>query len=151
MKAIVQGEYGPPRDVLELEEVDQPVVKDDDVLVRVHAASVHIGDWILVRGVPYIMRMGTGLRGPKVRVPGTDIAGTVEAIGKDVTQLQLGDEVFGWCKGAFAEYATAGAGDFALKRQSTSRSSKPRLLGRQHSPPFRRFAIKGRSSPDRRS
>jgi NADPH:quinone reductase-like Zn-dependent oxidoreductase len=115
MKAIVQDRYGSPDDVLELQEIDQPVAKDDEVLVRVHAASVHVGDWILVRGVPYIMRLGTGLRRPKTSVPGTDIAGTVEAVGKDVTQLRPGAEVFGWCKGAFAEYATAGADNFAPK------------------------------------
>jgi NADPH:quinone reductase-like Zn-dependent oxidoreductase len=91
------------------------VVKDDEVLVRVHAASVHVGDWLLVRGVPYVLRMFTGLRTPKNRVPGTDIAGTVEAVGKDVTQLRPGDAVFGWCTGAFAEYACAGADHFVSK------------------------------------
>jgi len=115
MKAIVQDSYGSPDDVLGLQEIDKPVPKDDEVLVRVCASSVHIGDWILVRGVPYIMRMGTGLRRPKTRVPGTDIAGTVEAVGKDVSQLQPGDDVFGWCKGAFAEYACAPADNFVAK------------------------------------
>ena len=108
MKAIVQHKYGEPEAVLELRDVAKPVVKDDEVLVRVHAASVHVGDWILVRGVPYVARMATGLPTPKNHIPGTDIAGTVEAVGKDVTQLRPGDEVFGWCKGAFAEYACAG-------------------------------------------
>ena len=106
MKAIVQHKYGPPVDVLELQELDKPVVKDDEVLVRVHAASVHIGDYYVIRGVPYIMRPVFGLQSPRASVPGTDVAGEVEAVGKDVTQLRPGDEVFGWCKGAFAEYAS---------------------------------------------
>ena len=100
MKAIVQSRYGFPGDVLELQDITKPVVKDDEVLVRVCAASVHLGDLIVVRGVPYVVRMATGLRKPKNRVPGTDIAGTVEAVGQDVTQLRPGDEVFGWCAGA---------------------------------------------------
>ncbi len=115
MKAIVQHTYGVPRVVLTLQDIGQPLVKNDEVLVRVHAASVHVGDWLLVRGVPYVLRMASGLRTPKNRVPGTDIAGTVEAVGTDVTQLRLGDEVFGWCTGAFAEYACAGADHFVPK------------------------------------
>lgn len=118
MKAIVQRQYGAPQAVLEIQDIAKPVVKDDEVLVRVHAASVHVGDWMLVRGVPYILRMASGLRTPKSRVPGTDIAGTVEAVGKDVTQLRPGDAVFGWCVGAFAEYACAGADHFVPKPAS---------------------------------
>lgn len=109
MKAIVQDQYGEPEAVLRLEEIATPVIKDDEVLVRVHAASLHVGDWILIRGVPYIARMAVGVRKPKNRVPGTDMAGTVEAVGKDVTHLRPGDEIFGWCAGAFAEYASAKA------------------------------------------
>jgi NADPH:quinone reductase-like Zn-dependent oxidoreductase len=115
MQAIVQHTYGVPQAVLELQDIAKPVVKDGEVLVRVHAASIHVGDWILVRGVPYIVRMSTGLRKPRNRVPGTDIAGTVEAVGKDVTQLRSGDAVFGWCTGAFAEYACAGQDHFVPK------------------------------------
>jgi len=118
MKAIVQHKYGEPEAVLELRDIAMPVVKDDEVLVRVHAASVHVGDWILVRGVPYVARMATGMSKPKNHVPGTDIAGTVEAVGKDVTQFRPGDEVFGWCKGAFAEYACA-AEDHYLPKPAT--------------------------------
>lgn len=115
MQAIVQDEYGEPEAVLRLQDIARPLVGDGDVLVRVHAASIHVGDWILVRGVPYIARMAVGLRKPKNRVPGTDIAGTVEMVGKDVTHLRPGDEVFGWCAGAFAEYACAAQDHFVPK------------------------------------
>jgi NADPH:quinone reductase-like Zn-dependent oxidoreductase len=114
MKAIVQDRYG-SAEVLESRDIERPQVGDNEVLVRVHAASVHVGDWILMSGTPYVMRMATGLRRPKNQVPGTDIAGTVEAVGTDVTQLRPGDEVFGWCTGAFAEYASASEDHFALK------------------------------------
>jgi len=114
MKAIVQDHYG-FEDSLGLGEVDTPPIKDDEVLVRVHAASVHVGDWMLMTGVPRFMRLATGLRRPRNRVPGTDVAGTVEAVGKDVTKLRPGDEVFGWCTGAFAEYARAKENQFVTK------------------------------------
>jgi NADPH:quinone reductase-like Zn-dependent oxidoreductase len=106
MQAIVQDEYG-SADTLETRDIPKPQVADDEVLVRVRAASIHLGDWILMTGRPYVMRAATGLRRPKNRVPGTDIAGTVEAVGKDVRELRPGDDVFGWCTGAFAEYARA--------------------------------------------
>jgi NADPH:quinone reductase-like Zn-dependent oxidoreductase len=106
MQAIVQDRYG-SAEVLEARDMDRPAIGNDEVLVRVRAASVHVGDWILMTGVPYIMRMGTGLRKPKNPVPGTDVAGTVEAVGAQVQSLRPGDEVFGWCSGAFAEYARA--------------------------------------------
>jgi NADPH:quinone reductase-like Zn-dependent oxidoreductase len=93
--------------VLKFANVDKPDIADDEVLVRVRAASIHVGDWILMTGSPWVMRLATGLRKPKNRVPGTDVAGTVEAVGKGVKGLRPGDEVFGWCTGAFAEYARA--------------------------------------------
>jgi len=114
VKAIVQDKYGSP-DVLELQEIDKPVVKDGQVLVRVHAAAVDPADWHIMRGLPYIARIAWGLLKPKDRVRGQDVAGHVEAVGKDVKQLQSGDEVFGWCKGAFAEYACAGENNLAPK------------------------------------
>ncbi len=114
MKAIVQDRYG-SADVLESRDIEKPQIGDGEVLVRVHAASIHVGDLVVMSGSPYLMRMATGLRRPKNRVPGTDIAGTVEAIGKDVKGLRPGDDVFGWCTSAFAEYATASEDHFVLK------------------------------------
>ncbi len=107
MRALFQEVYGEPEDVLSLREVDQPELPDDGVLVRVAAASIHIGDCYVIRGVPKMMRPVFGLRRPKSDIPGTDIAGTVEAVGSSVSQWQPGDEVFGSCAGAFAEYAVA--------------------------------------------
>ncbi len=104
MKAITQDHYGKPADALALRDIDTPAVMDGEVLVRVRAASIHVGDWIVMQGVPYIMRPMFGLRAPKVPVPGTDMAGVVEAVGAGVTQVKPGDEVFGWGDGAFAEY-----------------------------------------------
>ena len=109
MKAMVQDSYGPLDEVLEVREIDAPTIRDDEVLVHVAAASIHIGDCHGMRGMPYVMRPIFGLRRPKARVPGTDLAGTVERVGASVTQLELGDEVFGWGTGAFAEQAVAKA------------------------------------------
>jgi len=107
MKAIVQDTYGSP-DVLELRDIDKPAVGDEDVLVRVHAAGVGAAVWHLMTGLPYLVRIsGYGFRKPRIRVPGTDVAGIVEAVGKSVTRFQPGDEVFGECDGSFAEYACA--------------------------------------------
>jgi NADPH:quinone reductase-like Zn-dependent oxidoreductase len=107
VKAIVQDRYGSP-DVLELRDIDQPVVGDDDVLVRVHAAGVDQGVWHLMAGLPYLIRIaGFGLRAPKNAIRGYDVAGRVEAIGERVTAFRPGDEVFGTCRGSFAEYACA--------------------------------------------
>jgi len=119
MKAIVQHEYGPP-DVLEFKDVDEPVVADDRVLIRVHAASVNPYDWHMMRAKPHFVRLQAGLRRPKHIVQGADVAGTVEAVGKDVTRFKPGDEVFGGGRGAFAEYATASEGSIALKPANVS-------------------------------
>ncbi len=114
MQAIVQDRYG-AAEVLESRDIDRPEIGDGEVLVRVNAASIHVGDWIVMTGSPYLVRMATGLRKPKNRVPGTDIAGTVQAVGEDVKGLRPSDEVFGWCTGAFAEYASASEDHFVLK------------------------------------
>ena len=113
MQAIVQRRYG-GAETLALADVGQPSVGPNDVLVRVHAASIHLGDWILMQGEP-VMRMATGFRNPKNPIPGSDVAGTVEAVGQAVERLRPGDEVFGWCAGAFAEYASAHEDQFVAK------------------------------------
>jgi len=114
MKAIVQDRYGPV-DVLELRDIDKPVVGNGDVFVRVHAAGVDQGVWHLMAGQPYLMRViGFGLRAPKARVRGRDVAGRVEAVGTNVTRFKPGDDVFGTCNaGSFAEYACAPEDRFA--------------------------------------
>lgn len=104
MKAIVQTGYGSP-DVLALREIERPDIGDRDVLVEVHAASVNALDWHSTRGMPYLMRLSEGLRAPRHRVRGVDLAGRVVAAGRDVTRLKPGDEVFGGSNGSFAEYA----------------------------------------------
>ncbi len=106
MKAVVQSEYGTV-DVMNLAEVDKPVIGDDQVLVRVRAAAVNPPDWAGVHGVPYIVRLAFGVRRPKLGIRGSDLAGIVEAVGKDVTRIHVGDEVFGRGAGTFAEYAVA--------------------------------------------
>ncbi len=115
MQAIVQVEYG-SADVLRVEEIDRPTIGDDEVLVRVHAAGLDRGTWHLMAGRPYLLRlMGYGLRRPKNRVPGLDLAGTVVAAGADVTRFEVGDEVFGISKGSFADYACAREDKLARK------------------------------------
>lgn len=115
MKAIVQTAYG-SSDVLVLREVDKPKVDDGDVLVRVRAAGLHAGDCFMMRGAPYLTRFFAGWPKPKDYVPGFDVAGTVEAVGKDVTRFKPGDEVFGECgKGGCAEWACAAEGRFVAK------------------------------------
>src|SRR5947209_8321174 len=105
MKAIVRNTFGSP-DVLELQEIEKPEVANDEVLVRVRAASVNPADWYTLTGTPYVGRAAMGLRKPKSDRLGADFAGTVETVGKDVTQFRPGDEVFGGKNGAFAEYVS---------------------------------------------
>jgi len=120
MKAIVIEKYGSP-DVLQFKEVERPTPKDNQVLVRVQAASANPLDWHLMRGEPFIARlMGTGLLKPKSSKVGADVAGRVEAVGKDVTQFKPGDEVCGTCNGSFAEYACAREDRLALKPANVS-------------------------------
>jgi NADPH:quinone reductase-like Zn-dependent oxidoreductase len=120
MKAIVHDSYGSV-DVLELRDLDKPTIADDEVLVRVHAAGVDRGVWHVMTGLPYPIRLaGYGLRAPKNRVLGMDLAGVVEAVGKDVTRFQPGDEVFGIGTGAFAEYARVPENKLAPKPANLS-------------------------------
>jgi NADPH:quinone reductase-like Zn-dependent oxidoreductase len=115
MKGTIQTGFGDPGEVLRIGEVATPVVDDDGVLVRVRAASIHIGAVYGVRGLPKVMRPMFKSFIAKSGVIGQNMAGVVEAVGKNVTQLTVGDEVFGSCKGAFAEYASAKVGALALK------------------------------------
>jgi NADPH:quinone reductase-like Zn-dependent oxidoreductase len=117
MQAIVQDRYGAaPEDVLRLAEIDRPTIGSDEVLVRVHAASVDRGTWHVMAGLPYPIRLaGFGLRRPKYANPGRSLAGTVETVGTDVTGFTPGDEVFGVCNGSFAEYACVSTEKLALK------------------------------------
>jgi NADPH:quinone reductase-like Zn-dependent oxidoreductase len=122
MQAIVQDAYG-SADVLELRDIDQPVPTDNEVLIRVQAAGLHRGDWHIMTGLPYLIRIVVptlGLRRPKVPVRGMDVAGTVAAVGSNVTRFQPGDAVFGWCDGSFAEYATAPEDQLAAKPANLS-------------------------------
>ena len=117
MKAIVQDRFGPP-EVLRLADIDRPEIGPGDVLVRVHAAGLNPYDWHMLRGDPLIARLipgAVGLTRPKYRVAGVDAAGVVEAVGADVRELSVGDEVLGFCPGAFAEYARAEAGKVVPK------------------------------------
>jgi NADPH:quinone reductase-like Zn-dependent oxidoreductase len=106
MKAIVYQNFGSP-DILRFEEIDKPTPADNEVLIRVRAASVNPLDWKLMKGGPLILRLLLGLGKSKIKRPGVDVAGQVEAVGRNVTQFKPGDEVFGICRGAFAEYATS--------------------------------------------
>lgn len=123
MKAIVYNKYGPP-DVLELTKVEKPIPQDNHVLVKIHAASVNYGNLVLLKGEPFLARFAFGLLKPKYSIPGGDIAGQVEAVGKDVKQFQPGDDVFGdlsgcgW--GGFAEYVSVPENALALKPANIS-------------------------------
>ena len=127
MKAIIQEGYGTPEQVLRLREVDRPLMGDEDVLVRVRATSVNTPDWIAVTGVPYILRLQSGLRRPKTPVRGTDVAGVVEAVGTKVIKFKAGDEVLGsaWAdrsatSGTFAEFTVVPASQLVAKPASVT-------------------------------
>jgi NADPH:quinone reductase-like Zn-dependent oxidoreductase len=124
MKAILHTKYGPP-DVLKLSEVEKPVPGDDEVLIKVHAASVNTADCYILKGEPFLVRIiDGGILKPKYKIPGSDIAGQVDAIGRNVKQFQLGDEVFGnlssYGRGGFAEYVCAPENALALKPDNIS-------------------------------
>jgi NADPH:quinone reductase-like Zn-dependent oxidoreductase len=115
MKAIVREKYGSP-EVLELKDIEKPVLDDDSVLVRVRAASLNAYDWHMMRGSPYLVRMVAGLRKPKSSAMGVDVAGQVEAVGKNVTEFRPGDEVFGSRTGALAEYVRGGPKSLLVRK-----------------------------------
>lgn len=128
MKAVVQTGYGPPEQLLELATIEQPVVGTNDVLIRVRATSVNTPDWVAVTGIPYGLRLQFGLRRPSTPVRGTDVAGVVEAVGRNVTDFHRGDKVFGssWANkistraGTFAEYSVAPASQLIEKPPTLS-------------------------------
>jgi NADPH:quinone reductase-like Zn-dependent oxidoreductase len=156
MKAFVLRSYGSP-DALELAEVDRPVPFDDEVLVRVRATSVQPYDWHFMRGEPYIARLMSGdlgLRTPRMRVLGADVAGRVEAVGKDVTRFTPGEEVFGMPKrGCFAEYVCVRESELAPKPGTLSferaaavpMAACTALLALRDLPPGRRVLVNGAS------
>jgi NADPH:quinone reductase-like Zn-dependent oxidoreductase len=114
MKAIVYHSYGSP-DVLRCEEIEKPTPGDNEVLIKVRAASVNPLDWHFMRGAPYFVRLGAGLRKPRVTRLGVDVAGQVEAVGRKATHFKPGDEVFGVCRGAFAEYVRTSESALVIK------------------------------------
>jgi NADPH:quinone reductase-like Zn-dependent oxidoreductase len=119
MKAIVYHEYGSP-DVLKCEEIEKPIPEDNQVLIKVRAASINPADWHYMRGTPYLMRMESGLSKPKQTRFGLDVAGEIETVGKSITQFKPGDAVFGSCRGALAEYVCALESKLTLKPKTVS-------------------------------
>ena len=114
MKAITQDRYGTAA-VLQSRDIDTPEIGADEVLLRVHAAGVNPADWAIMSGLPYVARPVYGLRSPKVFARGTDVSGTVEAVGSLVTRFKPGDEVFGSANGSYADFAAAAEDQLALK------------------------------------
>lgn len=131
MKAIITEKYGSP-DVLKFEEVQKPAPKDNELLVKVQAAAANAGDWHLLRGDPFIVRLMFGLLKPKIKILGVDVAGRVEAVGSNVTQFQPGDEVFGDLSGggygAFAEYVAVPEGIYVMVGGGTAQFLQAMLL-----------------------
>jgi NADPH:quinone reductase-like Zn-dependent oxidoreductase len=120
MQAAVYRQYGPPDVVVQIANVEKPVPRDDDVLIKVRAASVNPLDSHLMKGGPYVVRLLLRLGKPKIKRPGVDVAGQVEAVGKNLTQFKPGDAVFGLCKGAFAEYLCAPESAFVIKPENVT-------------------------------
>jgi hypothetical protein len=141
MRAVVQDLYG-DADMLRLDQVAVPGVGESEVLVRVHAAGLDRGTWHLMTGKPYLMRIaGLGFRGPKERVPGRDLAGTVEAVGSAVTRFAMGDEVYGIGRGSFAQYAVA------AEKQAGPQAREPLLRAGGRRPHLRRHGPPGTDRP----
>jgi NADPH:quinone reductase-like Zn-dependent oxidoreductase len=119
MKATFHDEYGAP-EVLRLQEVAQPTPGANEVLVRVRAAGVNWADYSILTGIPYMVRLGFGLRRPRHGIRGTDVSGVVETVGSNASEFRPGDDVFGWCKGSFAEYVSVPEASLVAKPQGTS-------------------------------
>ena len=151
MKAIVRHKYGSP-DVLELQEVETPPLPADQVMIRVHAASVNQLDWHFLRGTPFVIRMTGGLVRPKRKILGADVAGPVEAVGATVMRIQPGDDVFAASPtlGTFAEYLCVPQNRVALKPVN-ARSKRPRPYRSRRSPHSRVCATRDTLNGDTRS
>ena len=119
MQAMVQDTYG-TTEVMQMRDIETPPIGEGEVLVRVRAAGVNPADWAIMSGLPYVARPVYGLRKPKNGVRGTDVAGTVEALGPGVTRFTVGDEVFGWCKGSYAQFAAVSVDALAAKPANIS-------------------------------
>jgi len=117
MKAAIYDRYGPP-DVVHIRDVEEPAPKEHEALIKVHAASINPLDWHFMRGTPYFVRLMTGLRKPKITRLGVDVAGQVQAVGRNITEFRPGDEVFGTCRGALAEYACASESALVIKPEN---------------------------------
>jgi NADPH:quinone reductase-like Zn-dependent oxidoreductase len=146
MKAAVYRKYEPP-DVVQIEDVQKPVPKDNEVLVKVRAASVNPLDWKVMSGGPYAIRKLLGLGKPKIRRPGVDVAGWVESVGRKVTQFKPSDEVFGTCRGAFAEYVCSSESRAVMKSVLVAKPENVTLSKRlrhpsRRSPHCRDFATR---------
>ena len=115
MQAVMHESFGPPTEVLRLSEANTPTLGEHDVLVGVRASAVAKGDWLIAEGLPYIARPSYGIRSPKHRIAGLDVAGVVRAVGRDVSRFEVGDEVVGWGHGTLAEYAAIPEGQLARK------------------------------------
>jgi NADPH:quinone reductase-like Zn-dependent oxidoreductase len=120
MTAAVHSEYGEPSEVVSLSEVPLPSIDEDEVLVRVHAAGVNWADWSMTMGTPYVMRLGYGLTRPRNGIRGTDVAGAVAEVGSAVSDFAPGDEVFGWCTEAFAQFAAVAQDQLVSKPATLS-------------------------------
>jgi len=119
MRAAIYNRYGPP-DVVHITDVEEPAPKEHEALIKVRAASTNPLDWHFMRGTPYFVRLMTGLRNPRVTRLGVDVAGQVQAVGRNVTEFRSGDEVFGTCRGALADYACASESALVMKPENVT-------------------------------
>ena len=149
MKAITQDTYGSAA-VLEARDIDMPEIGDDQVLIRVRAAGVNPADWAIMSGLPYVARPVYGLRRPKAGVRGTDVSGTVEAVGSGVTRFVPGDEVFGSADGSYAEYAVASETTLAPKPANLT-FEQAAAVGVSATTAFQLLRDQGKVQPGRRS
>src|SRR5947199_8684327 len=149
MKAIVRDRYGPP-DVLELREIERPAIDDDSILVRVRAAAINAYDWHMMRGRPSLVRIVAGLRKPKSSAMGVDVAGQVEAVGKNVTQFRPGDEVFGSRSGSLAEYVRGTSQSFLVPKPARLRFEQAAAVPMAGTTALQGLRDKGQTRPGKK-